>query len=405
MCSSYCYRYEGEDLEKEIAPTLQDGQRIIIPVTHDETCVHAGELPKYEWMREGEQPLRSKNEGRIIHISGFALEKSGHLRLSDAEIAEQEKLPKAPPVSNPGSQSVNLSTSRTRRTQPQPDPNARLTSHALNFTRPDPSNPHRLPAYDANVIIHPGAAGDPWWDMPQLIDQVKHRAIPIFEYKFPGAQALFIFDCSSAHEAFASDALIAHKMNRGPGGRQPRMHDTINPRTGEVQHMVFPDDFTGTDKDGKSLAGQAKGMEEVLRERKIIDDRCRLVENGKQIMGVCTECKKSAAARDKAAKEAKARRDEAEGSGLPMLAGRNECDEEAQDRDRPKDCCMMRILSLEPDFKAEKPLLQVLIEAAGHKCVFLPKFHCELNPIEMVWGQLKQGQFVSSFWTANDSTD
>nr|GAT43958.1 predicted protein [Mycena chlorophos] len=42
------------------------------------------------------------------------------------------------------------------------------------------------------------------------------------------------------------------------------------------------------------------------------------------------------------------------------------------------------------DFKAEKPLLQVLIEKRGHICLFLPKFHCELNPIEMVWAELKR---------------
>ncbi|KIM58225.1 hypothetical protein SCLCIDRAFT_98789, partial [Scleroderma citrinum Foug A] len=29
------------------------------------------------------------------------------------------------------------------------------------------------------------------------------------------------------------------------------------------------------------------------------------------------------------------------------------------------------------------------IRDAGHKCVFLPKFHCELNPIEMYWGWCK----------------
>ncbi|TFK57758.1 hypothetical protein BDN72DRAFT_782883 [Pluteus cervinus] len=38
---------------------------------------------------------------------------------------------------------------------------------------------------------------------------------------------------------------------------------------------------------------------------------------------------------------------------------------------------------------SEKPLLQIVIEQAGHKCVFLPKFHCELNPIELVWAQVK----------------
>jgi hypothetical protein len=29
-------------------------------------------------------------------------------------------------------------------------------------------------------------------------------------------------------------------------------------------------------------------------------------------------------------------------------------------------------------------LLEILIQEAGHECIFLPKFHCELNPIEMV---------------------
>lgn len=50
---------------------------------------------------------------------------------------------------------------------------------------------------------------------------------------------------------------------------------------------------------------------------------------------------------------------------------------------------MQHVLLLQPDFQMEKPLLQLVIEKAGHKCLFLPKFHCELNPIKMVWGQAK----------------
>ena len=26
----------------------------------------------------------------------------------------------------------------------------------------------------------------------------------------------------------------------------------------------------------------------------------------------------------------------------------------------------------------------------GHRCTFIPKYHCELNPIERVWGHAKQ---------------
>lgn len=34
-------------------------------------------------------------------------------------------------------------------------------------------------------------------------------------------------------------------------------------------------------------------------------------------------------------------------------------------------------------------MLETLIKKAGHECIFLPKFHCELNPIEMYWGWVK----------------
>ncbi|KAJ6467260.1 hypothetical protein C8R45DRAFT_938619 [Mycena sanguinolenta] len=139
-----------------------------------------------------------------------------------------------------------------------PNPHA-SASHCCE--REGPS--YRLPKLDAREIIYPGAKHDPWWDMPQLIKQTR-IAIQIFEYLYLNGIAVFIFDCSSAHEAFASDALLAHKMNRGPGGAQPKMHDTINPTTGEVQQMVHPLNSTAVDDDGNSLAGQPKGMEVLL---------------------------------------------------------------------------------------------------------------------------------------------
>jgi hypothetical protein len=57
------------------------------------------------------------------------------------------------------------------------------------------------------------------------------------------------------------------------------------------------------------------------------------------------------------------------------------------------------VLSLQPDFANEKPLLQLVIEKAGHVCLFLPMFHCELNPIEMVWGQTKRSESRTSLIT------
>ena len=53
-------------------------------------------------------------------------------------------------------------------------------------------------------------------------------------------------------------------------------------------------------------------------------------------------------------------------------------------------CCGKRILEMQPDFQQQKSLVQEVIKAAGHLCILLPKFHCELNFIEFFWGTIKK---------------
>ena len=47
-------------------------------------------------------------------------------------------------------------------------------------------------------------------------------------------------------------------------------------------------------------------------------------------------------------------------------------------------CCIAQLLSKQDDFRLQISLLKQKICAHGHICVFLPKFHYEFNPIEMV---------------------
>ena len=55
------------------------------------------------------------------------------------------------------------------------------------------------------------------------------------------------------------------------------------------------------------------------------------------------------------------------------------------------DCCCQKLLDVQPDFAQECSALQHLVEDfARHLCMFLPKFHCELNWIERLWGAVKQ---------------
>ncbi|KAJ2970674.1 hypothetical protein NUW54_g12678 [Trametes sanguinea] len=53
-------------------------------------------------------------------------------------------------------------------------------------------------------------------------------------------------------------------------------------------------------------------------------------------------------------------------------------------------CCCRRLLYEQPDFKAVKSRLEMELEARGIQVIFLPKFHCELNPIEQCWGFSKK---------------
>ena len=52
---------------------------------------------------------------------------------------------------------------------------------------------------------------------------------------------------------------------------------------------------------------------------------------------------------------------------------------------------MRKTLKEMHDFKYEKTKVEMLIAARGHRCVFIPKYHCELNPIEWVWGHSTPG--------------
>ena len=52
------------------------------------------------------------------------------------------------------------------------------------------------------------------------------------------------------------------------------------------------------------------------------------------------------------------------------------------------DMCL--VLGNHADFKYEKTAVEYLLQSKGHRALFLPKFHCELNPIERVWGEAKR---------------
>lgn len=164
---------------------------------------------------------------------------------------------------------------------------------------------------------------------------------------YPECQALFMFDHSSNHTCFAPDALVASpsRMNGGPGDRKnrlSRMRDGYFGPNKTPQKMNF-------DQDHSQYPGQPKGIKQILAER-------GLLHNGVNVD--CAACKSSL--------------------------------QNDPNRENRTNCCLRRILALQPDFRNQKSYIVETVENAGHLCMFYPKFHCELNYIEMYWGAAKR---------------
>lgn len=320
------------------------GVRRRIPIMQDESIVHAQDLRREVWVRDDKMPLRKKGNGRALHVSDFIVEEYGRLCLSPAQIEAEASIPKE----------------------------------------------QRLEVFDAREIMYPGKNYGGWWDADHLLAQVK-RAVPIFERLYPGCVGEWYFDHSTNHTAYAPDALNAREMNVNPGGQQRVIHDTIipidNPHShlrGKPQQMCFPTTLPSNDPHYK-FAGQPKGMKVVLQERGLWDELVRI--NGGRFVGICSDCKMSEKARDQRAREAAAAQIGPETEDAEWV---DDADIDIDPIPRSATCCMQRVLSLQQDFLAEKSMIQVYLEEKGHICRFLPKYHCEFNPIEMYWGWVKR---------------
>jgi len=249
--------YEGENLNQIILPILPHGVPEIVPVTHDESVFYANDDVVKAWGPADESRLRRKSQGLSIHVSDFLCESIGRLQLSEEDCATNNLLPDG----------------------------------------------ERLVYTEACVTMYPGTNRDGWWTNKDVVKQVKERAIPIFEYTHPGKVALFMFDNSCNHNAFADDALMVSRMNMKDGGKQPLLRNGIMP-DGSPHAMTF------TDVNG---VVKPKGIRRVLEER------------GLWIPGLKRKC--------------------------------HACTQHDPDPNK-LDCCATRILSVQPDFASQKMHIQ-----------------------------------------------
>ena len=104
-------------------------------VPQDECIVNVNEGPRRHWLKGDQQPLKKKGNGCAIHICGWVCEATGHLRLSDEQVAAQSELPEV----------------------------------------------QQLKVTDSCKIIYPGKNHNGWWDLKQYIDHVSHLIHKLFQ--------------------------------------------------------------------------------------------------------------------------------------------------------------------------------------------------------------------------------
>jgi hypothetical protein len=112
-----------------LAIDLPEGKKQHHFIFQDESTFHANDMEDSVYLAQGEMQLRKKGRGRLVHVSDFVIESTGHLA---------------------------------------------LPSELISRLKEKNEWTNRLEEYGGNArkIIYPGKNYDAWWDMKQLIRQV-----------------------------------------------------------------------------------------------------------------------------------------------------------------------------------------------------------------------------------------
>jgi ATPase subunit of ABC transporter with duplicated ATPase domains len=106
---------------------LQNWEKPLIFVTHDESIIHAFDGQGRQWLPAGEQPLRKKGASLALHVSDFLANVCERLTFVDGNVATNNECAK-----------------------------------------------------EACEIMKPGKNYDGWWTIKNLAKQVIKKAVPIF---------------------------------------------------------------------------------------------------------------------------------------------------------------------------------------------------------------------------------
>jgi len=212
----------------------------------------------------------------------------------------------------------------------------------------------------ARTIFKPGKNRDGYLSNDDILEQFREM-VSIAKSEYPEDHHVFVYDNATTHLKRPENAPSARQMpkftpkpgnnwlidatKRDGNGRPIKKADGTVEKTkvriadtkynGQVQSFYFPE--------GHPRAGVFKGMQVILEER-----------------------------------------------GHHEIARKNAQCKDFKCPPGVRDCCCRRFLYTTSDFSNGESNLEVLAKELGVEVMFLPKFHCELNPIEQCWGYAKR---------------
>lgn len=273
--------YDGENMDVVTAPELREGERKLVLVTHDETCFESNDAKRSVWLEGENSALRPKGSGKSLMVSQFLCQCHGNM-----EVLMTDELVDEYP--------------------------------SLNFVAGKIAETVR--------IIRPGKNADGYWGNGDLVNQLK-VTIALFEILHPDCEAVFAFDNSANHHAFAPDALRASRLNLSDGGKNtPLLRKGWFECNGRViaHEMQYPVSAGHSDP-------LQKGIKTILQERSLWPSNRVLSLSDARLL-----------------------------------------------------------LSQQDDFRSQREWLEETVVTRGHRIIFYPKFHPEFNWIEMFWGATKR---------------
>ena len=345
---------------------------------HDETLASANDGNTMLWTQEDTQDkICSKSKGQTIMVSAFICPCHGKMEVSGKDVLRL-KLPdnwwmaeagyyyhrrtrktqwEFPTLANVETEAAKWNATVQAGTPAAAaaaaalaaaaaaaaaSPTPETTSAAKLFKHSSKMYPGKLCSF---TWIQPGVNYEGWWVGEDVVEQME-EVLVIFEFLHPNVKGIFTFDNSTNHGVYPPGALrVSGGCGKGPGGVNAPGNSSGKHAAKPIPKMKDGWFFAGGKKQVQNMHqedGTFKGMAAILQERGI---------NAAAIRVRCTGKKNGCNAKEF--------------------------------------CCCANILSNQPDFLAQRTALEEMCEGRGHICRMLPKFHCEINPIEQFWAWLK----------------